>query len=112
MLVQQHTGFDRVVFSEETETDFIHLEEPNGWEIFSGGLSFADFDECDHDVTICGKRTGSEIIAKVTRLSDHSEEETEEQSTPPSFSDAISALATLKGHLCTQQRNEADVGCL
>jgi hypothetical protein len=94
----QHTGFntDLFFFSEEIKTDFIPLEEPDGRERFSGRLPFARFIECDHDVAICGKRTDSEIKAEVTGLSDnsdseHSEEETEEKSAPPSFSDAISA---------------------
>jgi hypothetical protein len=66
---------------------------------------------------MCGKRTRSEIIAEVTGLADrrdseHSEEEAENKSAPPSFSDAISALATLQGYLCALQMSEADEGCL
>jgi hypothetical protein len=62
-------------------------------------------------------RTDSEIIAEVIGLSDHSdsehsEEGTEEKSAPPYFSDAISALATLKGYLCSRQMNEGEEGCL
>jgi hypothetical protein len=62
-------------------------------------------------------RTDPEVIAEVTGLSDrrdseHSEEETEEKSAPACFSDAISALAGLKGCLCTRQMGEADEGCL
>jgi hypothetical protein len=62
-------------------------------------------------------RTDSEIIAEVAGLldhsdSEHSEEEDEDKSDPPSLSDAISASATLKGYLCTRQMNEADEGCL
>jgi hypothetical protein len=40
--------------------------------------------------------------------SEHSEEQAEEKSARPSFSAAISALATLKGYLCIRQMGEAD----
>jgi hypothetical protein len=66
---------------------------------------------------ISGKRADSEIIAEISLLSDHSdsehsEEETEEEFTSPSTSDAISALAVLKGYLCTRQMSKADEWCL
>jgi len=86
----QHSAFDiELCFSEEIETDFVPLEEPDGWESFTAGLPFTVFLECDRDVAICGKRTYSEIVAEVTGLwdhsdSEHSEEETEEESAPPS----------------------------
>jgi hypothetical protein len=62
-------------------------------------------------------RTDSEIIAEVTGLSDHSdsehsEEQREAKSAPPSFSDIISAFAIWKGCLCTRQTSEADERCL
>jgi hypothetical protein len=117
----QHSGFDtELSFSEDIETDFVPLEDPDGWERFSAGLPFAVFIECDRDVAICGTRTDSEIIAEVTGLWDHSaseqsEKDTEEESAPPpppTPRDAISAVGILNGYLCTRQMSEADEGCL
>jgi hypothetical protein len=115
----QHAQFNTELFSfsEEIKTDFIPLEDLDGWGSCLCGLPFTDLIECDHDAAICSKRTDSEIVAEVIGLSDHSdsehnEEVTGEKSAPPSFSDAISALATLKAYLCTRKMSEVGEGCL